>query len=104
MVQEDGEEVSVSFIHAAVVLRQLGSSVGISCRVNLSASRHIPKDVICQDIWMTRGILMPLIATTSVPRVNLFVDTWAIFPAEADDIDGPSSNEGLGPQQRERIC
>src|SRR5258708_34699882 len=43
MVQEDGEEVSVSFIHAAVVLRQLGSSVGISCRVNLSCISTHPE-------------------------------------------------------------
>jgi hypothetical protein len=43
MVQEDGEEVSAPFIHAAVVLRQFGSSVGISCPVNLSCISTHPE-------------------------------------------------------------
>jgi hypothetical protein len=56
----------------------LGSEVRVLGRVLsifLASRLFIPKDVICQDIWMAGGILMPLIATTSVPRVNLFVDT-----------------------------
>jgi transcriptional regulator of NAD metabolism len=56
-------------------VRQLASPQVRGSEDDIGNENLDPKDVICQDISMIRGILMPLIATTRVPRVNLFVDT-----------------------------